>query len=288
MRSEQFAFHDFGKAKNGVERRAQFMAHRGEEAGFGEICRLGAAAGQIAVCLGLFELGDQLVLFGLKRQRFERSPVQLPGNEHEIELRTARQRNQRQGSIGKARWTQETKRCDGHRRQGAGHRGRNRGGDRRVHCGNEQKQDEGIAARGGVAGLADEPNDRRPCDSLEHFGEDEFAAPAAGVEHGFFGVQELAGNPVSHTERRKIEGEPNQDCVYGDPCGGGGGGHRRLARPWRGPTIYVLSRKGEAIRRRSHIGTMRTTSASRALRVARRPGVRAAWRRPDRQRIRPQ
>jgi hypothetical protein len=58
VRSEQFAFHNFGKPKNGVERRAQFMAHRGEKAGFGEICRLGAAAGQIAVCLGPFELGD--------------------------------------------------------------------------------------------------------------------------------------------------------------------------------------------------------------------------------------
>ena len=108
MRSEQLAFHDFRKAENGVERRAQFMAHRGEEAGFGEICLLGAAAGQIAVRLGLFEFGDQFVLFGLKRQRLERRSMQPPGNDHEIELRTARQRNQRQGPIGKARWPQET------------------------------------------------------------------------------------------------------------------------------------------------------------------------------------
>jgi hypothetical protein len=55
------AFHDFGKAENGVERRAQLMAHRGEETGFGEICGLGAAAGQIAICLGLFELRDEFV-----------------------------------------------------------------------------------------------------------------------------------------------------------------------------------------------------------------------------------
>src|ERR1700737_5524483 len=46
VRSEQFAFHNFGKPENGVERRAQFMAYRREEAGFGEICRLGAAGGQ--------------------------------------------------------------------------------------------------------------------------------------------------------------------------------------------------------------------------------------------------
>ena len=45
VRSEQFAFHDFGKAENGIERRAQLMAHRGKEAGFGEICGLGAVAG---------------------------------------------------------------------------------------------------------------------------------------------------------------------------------------------------------------------------------------------------
>ena len=102
----------------------------------------------------------------------------------------------------------------------------NRGGDRRVYRGNEQKQDEGIAARGRVTRLANQPNDRRPCNSLERFGEDEFSAPGPGVDHGFSGVKELAGNPVSRAERREIEGEPNQDCVHGDPFGGDCGGRR--------------------------------------------------------------
>ena len=137
VRSEQFAFHDFGKAENGIERRAQLMAHRGKEAGFGEICCLGAVAGQIAVCLGLFELGDEFVFLGLKRKRCERGRMQPHRKQHEIKLRAAHQRDQGVGSIGRACGAQETKNCQGHRRQGTGQGEGNRGGDRRVHCRDE-------------------------------------------------------------------------------------------------------------------------------------------------------
>jgi hypothetical protein len=44
---------------------------------FCEICGLGAAAGQIAVCLGLFKLGNPLVFFGLEHQRFLDFTLQL-------------------------------------------------------------------------------------------------------------------------------------------------------------------------------------------------------------------
>ncbi len=42
QRSEHAAFHDLGKADDGVERRAQFVAHIGEEFGFGLVGFLGA------------------------------------------------------------------------------------------------------------------------------------------------------------------------------------------------------------------------------------------------------
>src|SRR6185437_16244800 len=41
-RPEHAAFHDFGEADNRVERRAQFVAHVGEEFGFGLVGLLGA------------------------------------------------------------------------------------------------------------------------------------------------------------------------------------------------------------------------------------------------------
>ena len=37
MSAEQLGFHDFGEAENGVERRAQLVAHRGEEARLGQV-----------------------------------------------------------------------------------------------------------------------------------------------------------------------------------------------------------------------------------------------------------
>ncbi len=41
-RAEHAGFHDLGEADDGVQRRAQFVAHVGEEFRFGEICFLGA------------------------------------------------------------------------------------------------------------------------------------------------------------------------------------------------------------------------------------------------------
>ncbi|TPV97426.1 MAG: hypothetical protein USCAAHI_03162 [Beijerinckiaceae bacterium] len=73
------------------------MAHSGEETGFGEICGLGAAAGQLAICLGLFELRDEFVFLGLKRERFKRGLMQPPGKKHEIKLRAACQNDQAEG-----------------------------------------------------------------------------------------------------------------------------------------------------------------------------------------------
>ena len=62
MGAEELGLHHFGEAENGIERRPQLMAHRREETRFGEIGLLGAQAGDVAVDLRLFELGDQLVL----------------------------------------------------------------------------------------------------------------------------------------------------------------------------------------------------------------------------------
>ena len=72
MRAENFALHHFGEAENGVERRAQFMAHLREEARLGDIGGFGAVARFVGNRFGLFEFADQHVLLGARLQRRQR------------------------------------------------------------------------------------------------------------------------------------------------------------------------------------------------------------------------
>ena len=72
MRAEDLALHDFGEAENGVERRAQFMAHLREEARLGDIGGFGAVARLVRNRFRLFEFADQHVLLGARLQRRQR------------------------------------------------------------------------------------------------------------------------------------------------------------------------------------------------------------------------
>ena len=72
MRSENLVLHHFGEAENGVERRAQFVAHLREEARLGDVGGLGAVARFVGNGLGLFQFADQHVLFGARLQRLQR------------------------------------------------------------------------------------------------------------------------------------------------------------------------------------------------------------------------
>ena len=58
VRTEYLRAHDLGEAENGVERRAQLVAHCGEEARLGEVGLLGAEPRLVGDRLGLLELGD--------------------------------------------------------------------------------------------------------------------------------------------------------------------------------------------------------------------------------------
>ena len=65
-RPEHPGFHDLGEADDGVERRAQLMAHVGEEFGLGLVGFFGAG-----LFLGIF-LGELCELFGLQLKRLLR------------------------------------------------------------------------------------------------------------------------------------------------------------------------------------------------------------------------
>ena len=84
VRPENFRLHHLGETQNGVERRAQLVAHLGEEARFGDIGGLGAAAGFVGDRFRLLELADQRVLFGARFQRGERGRIKPVGEQREI------------------------------------------------------------------------------------------------------------------------------------------------------------------------------------------------------------
>ena len=146
MGAEQFGLHHFGKAEDGIERRAQFMAHRGEEARFGEIGFFGPPPCLVGIGLGLFEFGDQRFLFHAEGERGERGRIEALGEDDEIELGGGGENRQRQRFVIVIRLHEDD---DGERdRQQRGiDRIGNRRRDERAHRRDEQQdeEDEGAA-----------------------------------------------------------------------------------------------------------------------------------------------
>ena len=152
MRTEQLALHHFGEPEDRVERRAQFMAHRRQEARFGQIGALGAAARLVRIELGLFELGDQGVLFRLKRDVARRGGVEAARDDQEIADGADRQGRCRQRGALQTGGIEHDRPND-HRRHAGDERSRNGRGQKRHHRRDEQHHDNGERLRVGVARL---------------------------------------------------------------------------------------------------------------------------------------
>ena len=84
VRPENLGLHHLGKTQDGVERRAQLVAHLGEEARLGDIGGFGAAARFVGDRFRLLELADQRVLFGARFQRRQRRRIEPVGEQREI------------------------------------------------------------------------------------------------------------------------------------------------------------------------------------------------------------
>ena len=69
MRTEDLVLHHFGKAEDGIERSAQFVAHLGKKARLGDVGGFGAVACLVGNRLGLFQFADQRVFLGACLQR---------------------------------------------------------------------------------------------------------------------------------------------------------------------------------------------------------------------------
>ena len=92
--TEDLGLHHLGESEDGVERRAQLVAHLGEEARLGDVGRFRAAARLVGDRLGGFELADQRVLLGARLERGELGRIEPVGQQREIALRGDRQDRQ--------------------------------------------------------------------------------------------------------------------------------------------------------------------------------------------------
>ncbi len=136
MATEDLALHHFGKAENGVQRRAQFMAHLREEARLGDIGGFGAVARFVGDGLGLFEFADQGVLLGAGFQRRERGRMQPLRQKREIAFGCDGQNGQHVVVEGAAQ-DEAQRHAEGHRRGGG------KGGNRQArgeHAGDRDHQ----------------------------------------------------------------------------------------------------------------------------------------------------
>ena len=81
VRAEQLRLQHFGKADDGVERRAQLVAHRREELRLGDVGLLGVTARLVRHLARFLELVDERVLLGLVHHRLELGAVKLAGED---------------------------------------------------------------------------------------------------------------------------------------------------------------------------------------------------------------
>ena len=105
MRAEELALHHLREAEDGVERRAQLVAHGREEARLGEVGAFGPPPRLVGIELGLLEFGDQRVLLRLERRRCAARRVQAMDDDEEIADDADRHGRDRQGRVLQARRT---------------------------------------------------------------------------------------------------------------------------------------------------------------------------------------
>jgi hypothetical protein len=133
MLAEDFVLEHFREAQNGVERRAQFVAHRGEKARLGQIALLGPATAFVGDGFLALKLGKDRVFFRAQRQHADNAAIEPIGDQPEQQLRPqGDQRHDRRHIAAHLPVAQQDGNCDRHRarqhrqRQVAGHHGAHR------------------------------------------------------------------------------------------------------------------------------------------------------------------
>ena len=177
VRPENLAFHDLGKAEDGVERRAQLVAHLGEEPRFRDVGGFGAAARLVRDGFRLFELADERVLLGAGLERRQRRRVEAVREQRKVPF--GRQRHDGEDVIVQRAFDGEIERDrDGDRQRQREHRDRQarRQHARYRHHQQHHEQHEG----GGLIVDADRiDQDERPRHAEEQIEHDEAHPPRA-------------------------------------------------------------------------------------------------------------
>ena len=223
MRPEDLRAHDLGKAEDGVERRAELMAHGGEKAGLCLVRFLGARSRLVGDRLRLLELGDQRVLLGAEPDHGGDGGVGAAHQPDEIDVDA-----DSHGGHGPIIGIIEEREADDDRRS---HRQRS-GIDDRHHRRREQHahrdddekrgKDEGVRRLAGAAGA--DKSDRRPGEAIEELGGHHLGAPRkracflprrpeelpAEADQEALG-EEHRGEPEQQLRRRRPEHRTDRD-----------------------------------------------------------------------------
>ena len=141
------------------------MAHRGKEAALGQARLLGTPPRLIRVQLRLLELDDQVVLLGLERQRRSRGGVEPFRQHQEVELRAARNEQEREHLVARHQ-PRERRDRDGQRNEARidphGQRRRDHG----RQCADEQQDEEHERLRGSAVERRYQEDAAGPDDAL--------------------------------------------------------------------------------------------------------------------------
>src|SRR5665213_1284875 len=202
--AEHFRLHHLRKAKNGIERRAQFVAHLREEARLRNIGGFGALACLIGNRLGLFEFADQRVLLGARFQRRQRGRIKPVGEHGEIAL--CGRRHDGEDVIAQRALQREIERDRrGDREGGRECRDRQARSQHARHR-HHQQHDEQHEGAGAFIGADRVDENEHPGQTVEQVEQDEAQAPGFGDHRRHRQFEELAAfgddDGVDHQHRR--------------------------------------------------------------------------------------
>ena len=187
-RAEQLGLHHLGEAEDGVERRAQLVAHGGKEARLGVVGGFRAPARLVGNRFLLLELGNERVLLAAVFEHRQRGEADAAGQEEEIDVDADGHEGQRKIE-GIVQQQQPDHDRDRHRdRAGVEDRRDRRGehGADRQHD-DQRGEDEDVRGEGEVgadAHVLAEAHEREAGEghAVQQLDDDEAAAPHADVD----------------------------------------------------------------------------------------------------------
>ena len=209
VRPQDLRAHDLGKAEDGIERRAQLVAHGGEEAGLRLVRFLGARSRLVGNRLRLLELGDQSVLLRAEPDHGGDGGVRAAHQPDEIDIDA--DGHSRHGPIIGIIEEREADDDRGCHRQGAGiddrHHWRR---EQHAHRDDDEKRGKDESMRRLAAAAGADKGDRRPGKAVEELGGHHLGAPRKRASFLPRRPEELPAEADQEALGEEHRGEPEQ------------------------------------------------------------------------------